>query len=78
MCNILKTANHRAKGTKFGTRIPMYCICRVFFMSDSLISVWASFGTFAKYPMLKFSKGYCSHGFHSISTELYCKYVGHD
>ena len=39
MCNILKMADHRVK-RKFWTRSPMYCICRVLCMSDSLSSVW--------------------------------------
>ncbi len=36
MRNILKTADCRAKQIKFGTHGPMYCICRVLFISDSL------------------------------------------
>ena len=51
---------------------------RVLLMSDFLILVWGHSVHFAKFPMLRFSKGYCSPSFHSISTKFYCKYVGHE
>ena len=34
------------------------CICRVLFMSDFFSSVWGHSVHFAKFPMLRFSKGY--------------------
>ncbi len=42
-----------------GTQGAMYCICtcRVLFMSDSLSSVWGHSVHFAKFRMLRFSKG---------------------
>ena len=33
---------------------------------------------FAKFPMLRFAKGYCAPSFHSASTKFYCKYVVHE
>ena len=47
-------------------------------MADSLSLVWGRSVHFAKFPMLRFLKGYCSPSFHSISTKQYCKYVGHE
>ena len=76
MCNILKTADHREKRTKIWDSEYHMHICRVLLMSDSLILVWVCSVHFAKFPMLRFSRGYCSHSFYSISTKLYCKYVG--
>ncbi len=46
-------------------------------MCDFFISVLSHLD-FAKLAMLRFSKGYCCHSFHSISNKLYCKYVGHE
>ena len=46
-------------------------------MPDSLSLVWRHSVHFAKFPMLRFLKGYCSPRFQSISTKFYCKYVGH-
>ncbi len=43
-------------------------------MSDSLSPVWGYSVHFAKFPVEKFSKGYCSHIFHPISTRLYGKH----
>ena len=51
-------------GGTFGIHRPMYCICRVLFISDSLSSVWRHSVHFAKFPMLGSSKGYCSQIFH--------------
>ncbi len=62
---------------KFGTRGPMYCICKVLFIPDSLSWGWWSFGALS-FLILRFSKGSCCHTFHFISTKLYCKYVGHE
>ena len=48
-------------------------------MPDSLSLVWGHSGHCAiKFPLLRFSKGFCSHSFHSISAKLYCKYAGHE
>ncbi len=47
-------------------------------MPDSLILVWGHLVHFVKFPMIRFSKGYCSPSFHSIYTKFYCKYVGHE
>ena len=66
MCNILKTADQREKRGKFWGCSLMYCICTVLFMSESLSSVWGHSVHFAKFLILKLSKGYCSHTFHSI------------
>ncbi len=56
-------------GRKFGSRGPVYCMCRELFMSHSLSSVWGHSVHYAKCSMLRFSNGYCSHSFHSISTK---------
>ncbi len=48
-------------GRIFGTRPTIYYICRVLFMVDPLSSVWGHSVQFAKFLMLRFSKGYCSH-----------------
>ena len=60
MLNILKTADHRAKGIQMWDSSYELHIYRVLFMSDSLISVWGHSVHFSKFPMLRFSKGYCS------------------
>ncbi len=44
-------------------------------MSDSLSSLWGHSVHSAKFTMLRFSEGYCSHSFHLISTKLYDKYA---
>ena len=59
---------------KLPIRGPMQCICRLLFMSDSLSSIQGHSVHFAKFPMLIFSKGYCSHRFYPISTKLYGKH----
>ncbi len=46
-------------------------------MSDASSSGWGHSVHFAKSPMLRFSKGYCSDSFHPISTKLYGKYGNH-
>ncbi len=56
-------------GQNFGTRGTTVHMCRVLLMPDSLSLVWG--------PMLRFSKGYCSPTFRSISTRFYYKDVGH-
>ncbi len=71
MWNILKTADRRAKQMKFGTRGPKKSICRVIFGSGHLSSVWGHSVHFAIFPMLRFSKGHCPHGFRPISTNFY-------
>ncbi len=38
-------------------------------------SIWGRSVHFAKFPILRFSNGYCFHSFHSISSELYDKCV---
>ncbi len=65
-------------GREFGTRCTTVYICRVLLMPDSLSLVWGHSVHFAKFPMLRFSEGYISPSFHSISTKFYCKYVGHE
>ncbi len=40
-------------------------------MSDSVSSVWGHSVHFAKFPMLRFSKGYWSQSFHSILIKLH-------
>ncbi len=45
-------------------------------MPNSVSMVWGHSVHFAKFEMLRFSKGYCSPSFHSISTKFYCKHVG--
>ncbi len=61
-------------GWKFGTRGPRNSLCRVLFGSGHLRSVWGHSVHFAKYPMLKFSKGYCCPSFHPVWTKLYWKH----
>ncbi len=41
-------------------------------------SDWVLSGALLQLPMFKFSKGCCSHSFHSISTKLYCQHFGHE
>ncbi len=62
-------------GWKFGIRgaTCRKCICRVLCISDS--PVWGHSVHFVKFSILRFSKGYCSYSFHSISTKLYRKLV---
>ncbi len=76
ICNILKTADRKATRTKiFVTLGPKNCLCRVLFVSDSLSLVWGHWvHLIAEFTMLRFSKGYCSPSFHSVSTKLYIKY----
>ena len=42
---------------------------RVLFGSGHLSSIWGHSVHFAKFPMLRFSKGYCCPSFHPISTK---------
>ncbi len=65
-------------GRKIGTRRTTVHIGRVLLMPDSWSLVWGHSMHFAKFPRLRFSKGYCSPSFHSISTKFYCNYVGHE
>ncbi len=55
MCNILKTADRRAKRMKFGTRSPrnveLKCLCGILIESDSLSLVWGHSVHFAKFLM---------------------------
>ncbi len=46
----------------------------VLFVSGNLSLVWGHSVHFAQFPMLRLSKGYCSHSFHSISPKLYGKH----
>ncbi len=67
MCNILKTADlivERNRG-KLGLAVRKKCIpvCSVLLISDSSSSLWIHSVRFAKFPMLRFSKGYCGHNF---------------
>ncbi len=78
MCNILKTVDRGVKRTKIWYRGTTVHACRVLLMPNSLSLLWDHLVHFAKIPMLRFSKGYCSGSFHSISTKLYSKYVGHE
>ncbi len=51
MCNILKTADRRAKRMKsWNSECPMNNMCRVLFISDSMCLVWGSFGALCKIP----------------------------
>ena len=52
MCNILKTADRRAKRTKFGTRGTIVHTCRELLMPDSLSLVWGHSVHFAKFSDL--------------------------
>ncbi len=63
-------------GKRFCTRGTTVHIGRALLMPDSLSLVWGHLVHFAKFPMLRFSKGYCSQ--FSSSTKFYCKYVGHE
>ncbi len=60
-------------GWKFGTSGPRNSLCRVIFGSGHLSSVWGHSVHFAKFPMLRFSKGYCCPSFHPNSTKHYWK-----
>ena len=64
-----------AKRIKNLGAINSYCTCGVLFMSDSITSVWGHFVHFAKFPVLRFSKGGYSRSFSPISIKLYCKYI---
>ena len=64
-------------GWKFGTRGTTVHIYRVLLMPNSLSLVWGHSVHFAKFPMLRFSKAYCSPSFRLISTKFYYKYGGH-
>ncbi len=55
------------RGWKFGTRRPRNIMCSVF--SGQFCTV-----SFAKFLMLRFSQGCCSHSFHPISTKLHGKH----
>ncbi len=46
--------------------VPATAYVGVLFMSDSLTSVWGHTVHFAKFLMLRISKGYSSHSFHSV------------
>ncbi len=48
---------------KFGTRDTTVHMCRVLLMLNSLSLVWGHSVHFAKFPMLRCSKGYCSPSF---------------
>ncbi len=50
------------------------CICRVFFMSNSLTSIWCLSVHYEKFPMFRFPKGYCSPSFHPIWVKCYIKH----
>ena len=53
---------------------PIYCICRILFVSGSSSSVCGHSVQFAKFPMFRFQKGYCSHSFLPISIKRYGKH----
>ena len=75
LCNIMKSRLIvEPNGWKFEPRGSRNCICGVLFMSDSLSSVWGHLVHFAKFPMLRFSKGYYSPSFIPISNKLNGKY----
>ncbi len=59
---------------KFGIHGPRNFTCRILFMSDSFEFIVGSFGELAKFPMLRFSKVYCSPSFCPIWTKFYAKY----
>ncbi len=61
-------------GWQFGTWGTTVHIGMVLLMPDSLILIWGHSVHFAKFAMLRFSKGYYSPSFHSMSTKFYCKY----
>ncbi len=53
-------------GWKFGTRCPRHCIGRILFMI-----LWVQFGVhFAKFPILRFSKGQSYHNFHQFQPNF--------
>ncbi len=59
---------------KCGTHSPRNSICSALSGSGHLSSAWGHSVHFPKFPMLRFSKGYCCHSFHPISTKLYGKH----
>ncbi len=70
MCNTLKGLL-RGTDENFGLAVPGI----VLFMPVALSSVWGHSVHFAKFPMLRSAKGYCSHSFYLISTKLCDKYT---
>ncbi len=74
--NILKTADRRAKRMKIGTWGTSNSLCRVLFGSSHFTSVWGYSVHFAKFPMLRFSKGCYFHSCHPIWIKFYGKQGG--
>ncbi len=78
MCTILKKADHiiERNGSKFGTRGPRNCMCRVLFMSDYLNSVWGhSASALCKIFNVKLIKRLLLPMFSSNFNQLYRKHV---
>ena len=73
MWNISKTVFVERNGRKFSTQSTIVHIGRVLLMPDSLSMVWGHLVHFAKFPILRFSKGYSLNRFHQISTKLHTK-----
>ncbi len=61
-------------GWKFGSRGRRKVMCRVLVVSGHLSSICGHSVRYANFLILTFSKGYCSHSFHPISTKLYGKH----
>ena len=59
-----------------GLTVPRNSLSRVLFGSGHLSSVWGHSVHFAKFSMLRFSKGYCSNSFHPVSIKLH-EYIGY-
>ncbi len=70
MCNILKTADRRAKWMKIWHLGTTVYICRVLLMPESLSLVWVHSVQFVKLPSLRFSKRYSFNGFYQILTNI--------
>ncbi len=76
MWNISKRPIVEGNGRKFGTRGTTVHMCRILLMPGTFNARFLEFGWghsvhFAKFSMLRFSKGYCSPSFRSISTKFY-------
>ena len=60
-------------GRKFGTWVPTVHVCRVLLMPDSLSLAWGHSVHFAKFPILRFSKGYLWEFMRTLLTIGECR-----
>ncbi len=74
MCNILETADRKAKLMKIWDSSPRNSICRVLFISDFFLIRLRSFRALYNISDLKIFKRLLLPRFHPISTNLYGNY----